>query len=445
MPVLPVVPAVYHQAMSERRTDLARYRDWPWQDRLAEVVRMMRDISRDTDPQVLSTRYGNWVRSLAGAEGFVAISRRDLLRPWYRITRSSRWTEPINPWREKHKLPLLDRGILGELLYAENAVILNDFRVDPADPAYEELRDYRSLQATPQFEDGVAINMAIALRREPTAFDPEQFPNTVWQANLFGRATKNLVLSEELRRAYDVVDRELKVVADIQRSLLPSKIPTHDRLELAAFYQTSTQAGGDYYDFFQLDDGKLGVLIADVSGHGSPAAVIMAVTHSIAHTRDVPPAPPAELLQFINERLAARYTGNGTFVTAFYGIFDPASGELTYCNAGHNPPRLRRSDGTIESLDQNHNLPLGIIPDETFRDGRARLGPGDVVLLYTDGITEARKPGDELFGVERLDALLDDDHTAPQRLIDHVVQAVNSFTDFAAPTDDRTIVAVKVK
>ncbi len=103
-------------------------------------------------------------------------------------------------------------------------------------------------------------------------------------SNLFGRATHNLVLSDQLKVAYEAVDYEMKVVADIQRSLLPMQMPSIPTLSLAAHYQTSHRAGGDYYDFFPLPDGKWGILIADVSGHGTPAAVLMAVTHSLAHT-----------------------------------------------------------------------------------------------------------------------------------------------------------------
>src|SRR5690349_24930591 len=144
--------------------------------------------------------------------------------------------------------------------------------------------------------------------------------------NLYGRATHNLVLAEKVKEAYEAVDEEMRIVAALQRSLLPDPLPKIPTMSVAAHYQTSHRAGGDYYDFFPLPDGKWGILIADVSGHGTPAAVLMAVTHTIAHTYGGPPTPPGTLLNFVNRHLAARYTnGNGTFVTAFYGIYDPAS------------------------------------------------------------------------------------------------------------------------
>src|SRR5262249_4519147 len=156
-------------------------------------------------------------------------------------------------------------------------------------------------------------------------------------------------------------------------------LPNIPTLDLAAHYQTSRRAGGDYYDFFQLPGGRWGLLIADVSGHGTPAAVIMAVTHSIAHTHHEEPDPPSKLLNFINRHLTTRYTsGKGTFVTAFYGIYDPKARTLVYSNAGHNTPRHKRGKKILsESLDQAHSLPLGIDADEKYSDTTEKFAPGD--------------------------------------------------------------------
>jgi len=435
---------------AESPEPITNFNALPWHERVELVTTMMREVSQARDPMTMVTLYGSWVRRLRPADRFVALSRRDLTRPHYRITRSGLWDEQgrsVDPWRQRDRLPILDRGVLGDLLYAERAVILGDFHCPPDDPSCEHLAGFRSLMAMPAFEDGVAVNMTVVLKREPDAFDPEELANQLWNANLFGRATKNLVLNDELRKAYEVVNRELRVVADIQRSLLPAKLPDVPGVEFAAHYQTSTQSGGDYYDFFELDDGRLGILIADVSGHGSPAAVMMAVTHSIAHTRDDdPPTPPNELLSFINRRLARRYTNNGTFVTAFYGIYDPATRLLRYCNAGHNAPRVRRKCGTrVIPLDENASLPLGIVADEEYADATIALEPGDTLVLYTDGITEARNRADELFGVERLDGLALACGTTARAMVDTIVRAVNEFSDYAPATDDRTLVVGRIQ
>ena len=427
-------------------TDLLGLRAIDWQDRLDEVVAMMREMSSQTDPQAMVRDYGTRLREMGRNDRFTAISRRDLIAPKFRVTRSSLWSDDINPWAQKDRLPVLEGGILGELIYGDQPRIINDLVVSPDDPAYPFLEGQRSLMALPNYDGGVALNMTIRSNEEPDAFDPEAFPAHVWLSNLFGRATQNLVLSDELKRMYETVDRELKHVADIQRSLLPRSIPAIPTLGLAASYQTSQWAGGDYYDFFALPDGKWGILIADVSGHGTPAAVMMAITHSIAHGYAGPPAPPGELLAHVNHQLSSRYTvESGTFVTAFYGIYDPVRRELVYACAGHNPPRLKRcEDGSIASLDCVTNLPLGLFPDLVYESATQTLIPGDQIVFYTDGITEAIDPSGTMFGVERLDAVLENCHLTADGLIEEVLAVLKNFTADLPPADDRTLLIAKV-
>ncbi|HTL30428.1 MAG TPA: GAF domain-containing SpoIIE family protein phosphatase, partial [Tepidisphaeraceae bacterium] len=376
----------------------------PWDERLADDVQAMREISRQSDPQTVVKMYAARMREFTRADGMVALSRRDLVAPQYRITRSSIWGFNVDPWKTRVRV-IHDRGILGDLLYADEPVILDDFQADPTDPAYEHLAGHRSLVAVPLFEKGVGMNMVVLLHKEPAAFDRERFPEYVWMSNLFGRATHNMVLGEQLREAYNDLDRELLAVADIQRALLPTTLPSIPGLDLASSYQTSRRAGGDYYDFFQLPNGKWGILVADVSGHGTPAAVLMAVTHSIAHTLSAPPDPPSKLLSFINYHLAARYTGSGNFVTAFYGIYEPATRKLLFSSAGHPPPRVRQCGGDFVRpiLAKQRSLPLGIDLNESYVDTETMLTPGDIMVMYTDGITEARSSDGDMFGVERLD------------------------------------------
>jgi sigma-B regulation protein RsbU (phosphoserine phosphatase) len=417
-----------------------------WRGRLAFIVKTMREMSRQTDAQAMVRAYGARVRQLMPADRRVSLSRRDLASPRFRITRSSTWEGEINPWKEKDRLPLLEGGLFAELIYGDEPRILDDFRIAPGDPAAEFLAGQRSLLAIPLYDQGVALNMVVLMRQEPGAFQPEQLPQTVWMSNLFGRAAHNLVLSEELREAYNTVDREMKLVAEIQRSLLPAQLPPIPTLDLAASYQTASRAGGDYYDFFPLSDGKWGILIADVSGHGTPAAVLMAVTHAIAHTHPGPSLPPGPMLDYVNRHLTARYTAQSeTFVTAFYGIYDPAKRELAYARAGHNPPRLKRcANGTLTALDGVDGLPLGISADENYREARQRLQPGDQVVLYTDGITEARNPAGDMFGLRRLDESLACGAFAASELLGAVLDVLARFMAGRPADDDRTLLVARV-
>ncbi|WP_254053281.1 PP2C family protein-serine/threonine phosphatase [Singulisphaera sp. GP187] len=403
-------------------------------------------MSLQTDPQAMVRAYAKRIRQLMHADRRVALSRRGLEAPFYRITRASQWTEEINPWKEKHRLPLLEGGLLGELLYGDNPRIIDDLQVAPDDPAASYLAGQRSLMAIPHYDGGTALNMTILMRSTPNAFDRDEFPEHVWMSNLFGRATQNLVLAEELKQAYNVVDRELKLVADIQRSLLPKTIPKMPGLDVAASYQTSQWAGGDYYDFFPLSENRWGILIADVSGHGTPAAVMMAITHSIAHALPSFPDPPATMLNHVNQQLATLYTTNNeAFVTAFYGIYDPAKRTLTYASAGHNPPRLKRcEDGSIIALDGVGNLPLGVMADVVYDQYTQALRPGDQIVFYTDGITEATNPAGKMFDTDRLDEALANCHLDANGLIEAVLGAVDRFTAGEPAADDRTLLVAKV-
>ncbi len=298
----------------------------------------------------------------------------------------------------------------------------------------------------PHYDQGHAVNMVIVMRDQPRGFVYEDFPEQVWISSLFGRATHNLVLREEVQQAYDLIDRELKAVAKIQRSLLPRTVPTIPGLDLATYYDTSARAGGDYYDFFRLPDNRWGIFIADVSGHGTPAAVLMAVTHTIAHSYPGPAYPPGAMLEYVNGRLAEGYTIDvDAFVTAFYGIYDASSHLLTYANAGHPPPRLKRcQDGSLHHLDGQPAMPLGLFAETQYPDQTVQLVEGDQIVFYTDGITEAHNLHGQMYGIERLDQVLSNCGISAKGLLEEVLASVSAFTQGRSPEDDRTMVVAKV-
>ncbi|HUN80043.1 MAG TPA: PP2C family protein-serine/threonine phosphatase, partial [Phycisphaerae bacterium] len=188
--------------------------------------------------------------------------------------------------------------------------------------------------------------------------------------------------------------------------------------------------------------------IADVSGHGTPAAVLMAITHAIAHAQPGTHTPPANLLASLNHQLARSYMRGGAFATAFYAVLDPAARTLTYSLAGHNPPRLVRA-GRVLSLGENGALPLGIREHETYAEAMVKLEKGDLLLLYTDGVTETMAPGPahaevDLFGLERLDKLLlNCGDAGAEECIRRIQSEVAAFGGGAPPTDDQTVIAIR--
>lgn len=317
-----------------------------------------------------------------------------------------------------------------------------------------------SLIAIPHYEDGVGLNMVFHTRRDRGGFDPEGFPDFVQSSNLFGRTTKNLLLAAQLREANTALDRELKSVGEVQHALLPQASPDIATLDIARYYQTSTVAGGDYYDFFKLANGKWGILIADVSGHGAPAAVLMAIVHAIAHLMPGDPLPPERVMEFINDELVQRYTSLlGAFVTAFYGVYDESTRRLTYACAGHPAPLLRRAGyphaprgdssvpcGSVTPLDmQCAGIPLGIQSGVKYDQQERTLIPGEVLMMYTDGITEAFGPAGDMYGEARLTSVLQSCHPSVEAAKDAVVADLAAFCGDRPVSDDRTLLVVAVK
>ncbi len=244
--------------------------------------------------------------------------------------------------------------------------------------------------------------------------------------------------------ALELVDRlrvrdELEVARELQRDLLPQRAPEIAGYRLAHSYRTANEIGGDYYDFLPLPDGRLALAVGDASGHGIGAGLVMAIANATFKTAlDVDPNPQAVLTQL--NRVLFRTGNQRAFMTLFYGVLDPTTGELDYANAGHPFPLLRRATGSIEELGEGA-LPLGLNRSGTFPTGRTTLAPEDLLVLYSDGIPEAEGGSGETFGFSRLEALLVDAAT-PQRVHDRILRAVERHLGDRALADDLTLVVL---
>ncbi len=421
--------------------------DWPDSAaRLGLVVEMVKDISLQTDPQTMVAVFRKRAMALYGGDSSLSLSRRDLEWPFYRITRSTTWKEDINPWEEPHRLPLLKGGLLADLVHGDQPRMLPDVHVEPDDSAYEYLKDVRSLVALPIYEGGTIVNMVLRMSRRPAAWGHLRLADAVLEANLFGRATSHLLTAQRLQKANTELERDLKQIAEIQRSLLPARLPSIPGVDIAVSYKTAARAGGDYYDFFDLGDGRWGFLIADVSGHGTPAAVVMAMFRTMLHFECMACASPGQVLARCNAALSDRTElGQKSFVTAFYGVYDSGNGALQYACAGHHPPLLIGPGGHIRELDEAQSVPLAVQTGAEFPESTATLRAGDSLVLYTDGITEAVSPGGESYGCQRLVACVRDDVPNAQHIIDCVTYRLLGFTDGRPQQDDQTLVALRVR
>ena len=416
--------------------------------KLAWVTDMMRDLSTKATPQELVGLYSERMRQLQRADAFVTLSRRDLNPPTYRITRSTRWDEELDPWTQADRLPTMEGGLLGELLYAGEAVAIGELSVGADDPAAEYFEGMRSLMAIPLFDAGEGMNMVVQMKADPDAYPPADLPGQVWMSNLFGRATHNLVLKQQLEETQKALNREIREIARMQRSLVTvqTDLPQDRGLELAEFWSPSQQAGGDFFNAWPLSHGRTGLMIADVSGHGVAAAVMTAVCHAIVHTSATPDGPPDRVLTYLNENLCDRYTrATSQFVTGVYASYDPATRTLTYSSAGHPPPFVVSGcGGDCYPLDGGRGLPLGIEREAEYEVATARLGLGDVLVFFTDGITEARDPHGQLFGIPRLQDTLDGCAPDATEIIAKINAAVDAFSKGLPADDDRTILVARV-
>jgi sigma-B regulation protein RsbU (phosphoserine phosphatase) len=239
------------------------------------------------------------------------------------------------------------------------------------------------------------------------------------------------------------LERELQMAREVQASLLPRETPQIPGWEFVARWQPAREVAGDYYDFVPHDEGNLGLVIADVTDKGMPAALFMALTRSIVRASIAGASSPAQGIARAN-RLICDDSTRGMFVTLFYALLDPATGALTYVNAGHNPPLLYQADrGQLTELTLT-GMALGVEPDTSFEQHTLHLIPGDFILFYTDGVTDAMDTGGAAFGIERVEQVVRQHATSPAEAIMGALKtAIDDFTGASAPFDDIAIMVLK--
>jgi serine phosphatase RsbU (regulator of sigma subunit)/CHASE1-domain containing sensor protein/anti-sigma regulatory factor (Ser/Thr protein kinase) len=234
------------------------------------------------------------------------------------------------------------------------------------------------------------------------------------------------VANKELESFYHSVEQELRMARRIQHALLPKDLPELEGWQIAYHYQPAREVGGDFYDFLRLDDGRIGLVIGDVSGKGMAAALVMANTQSVlravARRRGI---TPGQVLEEANELMCA-YIPPNTFVTCFYGLLDPESGRLVYANAGHDPP-CERHDSRVDEL-RARGMPLGLMPGMLYEQKETVLAAGDNLLFYSDGLVEAHDPKGEMFGFPRLQGLIEAHRSGDPSLNDFLLSELTRFT-----------------
>src|SRR5215218_3590592 len=218
-------------------------------------------------------------------------------------------------------------------------------------------------------------------------------------------------------------EQELRLARSIQRASLPEEVPTLEGWQISPFYRPAREVGGDFYDFFELEDGRLGLVVGDATGHGVPAALVMASARSMLRAVAQASDSPGDVLRRVNDPLATDIPPN-MFVTCFNAILDPENGSLTYANAGHDLPYLWQS-GECEEL-RARGMPLGLMPGMGYEEKQTILEAGEAALLYSDGLVEAHDPKGEMFGFPRVRAHVAE-HGEQRSLGDFLLEELHTF------------------
>jgi serine phosphatase RsbU (regulator of sigma subunit) len=245
----------------------------------------------------------------------------------------------------------------------------------------------------------VLTNRAIVIHRIVEGKIAEE-----WGMGTIGSTLRKQRLEQEISER-ERIEQELRVARTIQQASLPKEVPQPEGWQLSPFYQPAREVGGDFYDFFALEEGRVGVVVGDATGKGMPAALVAEATSNMlrAVAQALGSSSPGEVLSRVNETLLARIPPN-MFVTCFYAILEPKSGTLSYANAGHDLPYLHRS-GAAEEL-RARGMPLGLMPGMGYEEKETILEAGESTLFYSDGLVEAHDPKGEMFGFPRLRALI---------------------------------------
>ncbi|MDE2684679.1 MAG: SpoIIE family protein phosphatase [Chloroflexota bacterium] len=240
------------------------------------------------------------------------------------------------------------------------------------------------------------------------------------------------------------IENELDVASKMQQSILPTEFPETDHYDVFGSMTPAKEVGGDFFDIFSLENGNIGLAIADVSGKGVPAALFMMASRTLLKGAAIGLKDPGKVLQEVNDLL---YDDNEAmmFVTVLYGVYNPETRTLTYANGGHNLPIIVHDDGSSSVIPSTNGVALGILPGGEYEQSSITCAPGDTVVFYTDGVTEAIDTEEEEFGMERLQDTFDREPEDCRKAVLSILDAVSDFAGGAPQFDDITCLALKIK
>jgi sigma-B regulation protein RsbU (phosphoserine phosphatase) len=340
---------------------------------------------------------------------------------------------------EQDAMLTLGKGIIGYVIFSGTSLIVPDVSLDPR---YIEGRNRtRSEITVPIIRNDRAIGALNLESDQLSAYDESDLEVLQFFADAAAISIEKAMLHRQLLEK-KLLDKQLELARELQSRLFPDEPPHLSGYDIMGICLPAEEIGGDYYDFIQLPRGGMGIAVADVSGHGIPAAMMMTAFRGLLRMHTHGNLGPANIAHMINRQLP-EFIGDSNFVTAVYAFLNPISDELTYVCCGHPLPLLIRSDGSVGDL-RVHSPALGVFTSATCPTEKISLAPGDVIVLYTDGVVDLSDQGGTEFGVERLVTTIRQNKGQPAAdLIQTIIRRTQQFSGSQSYFDDFTLVIIK--
>ena len=427
--------------------------------RIAVYLDMVTKLARTRDLGALLEVYKNAIEQTDGHRPYAHLGTAKLPHGHYRVLRAvgndrAERVERTDLDIDQAAAAVHTTGILSDLVRTPVPKLI--YNLDyPNDPVMGDFfAGLRSMMLVPMFFRGNPGDWLVVLHPEPEGFTETDIERSMVGANMLASYINNLMLNRRLVEAQSYIEQEVRQIEEIQRSLLPSELPAIPGVSLCTHYETFDRAGGDYYSFVPLKprkepiqpDTPWGIIIADASGHGPSAAVVTAMLHSLLHSYDKGATRPRDFIEHINRNLQTERLRH-SFVTAFFGVYHPQDRCLRYVRAGHDPPILMRpgNPAQMRRLDKVNGFPLGVTDKVDSDEAVLELQPGQSLVFYTDGVTDAFNPAGERFKVEGIEQALVHCDGSPDCVVAYIRSALLQHEAGRRAHDDQTIVAMRVE
>lgn len=394
------------------------------------------DSTMTTD-QIMNLIVQKAIKSVGVEQGAIMLITDKALSPMKTLIRSMDASSEGVPYR-------LGVSLTGWMLKNQKPLLIKDFASDERFKGVKvESAQIRSVLSVPlKVKDKMIGVINLINKKGGGTFTPDDQRLVGIIATQSAQVLENARLYEEEKRLQQM-EKELQMARDIQQSLLPKENPRLPGAEIAGLSHPAREVGGDYYDFIELGEDHLGVVIADVSGKGVPASLLMSNIQATLRVQVVTSTSVKDCIAEANTALH-KSTEADKYATLFCGILDTNEKTFTCTNAGHNSPMLISQDGSCRRLETG-GIVLGMLPQMPYQEERIQLRPGDLLLMFSDGITEAMNDREEEFGEERLLKLLAENRSlSPEPLLEKIVAEVSTFTGDTPQQDDMTLVAIKL-